>query len=724
MIKKLIIKDIATYKYSEIEPKQINYIYGGNGTGKTTLSRFINNPDNLTNGNIINDNSDFEVLTYNKDFVDKNFDDNSAIQGIFTIGQESKEIENQIQEKLKEKLQLDEEIKQKNITIDKLTEDALRERNTLYDECWFAKKNFDKYQRCFTGFRDSKERFAEKCMELLSNKINNTFDSIDEEYKLLYETELKVVDNFQLIKKTELDALENSSILEKSIICIQNNAFSELINSLKNSDWVKDGLKYINNSAKCPFCQQEISETIKNSLFEIFDETYNKQIEQLSNFNQSYIDITDKIFSHIETVIETNVEFLEKNKLINLQSELKIIINSNKALINKKINTPSEIIKMASIDKIVDSINDEITLFNQKIEKNNNLAKNQSTARTNLSNKAWNIMANNILFETIKLHMDKIAGLNNGVYKLKNEIKIKQDKCDEIQTTINQLQATTSSIDNAINEINKALKAFAFTGFSLLKADDGRNYKIIREDGSDVRETLSEGEQRFITFLYFYQLIKGNIEAKRSAKRKIIVIDDPISSLDSNILFIVSTLVKNIISDCLSDESLIEQVFVLTHNIYFHQEISFKGNRKNRSPKKECFWTIRKKDNISNIEISDKNLIQTSYELLWEEVRDTSKSSSVSIFNTLRRILEYYFNIIGNLDYEKCIDNMEGEDKILCKSLLSFINVNSHMVNDDFVVIFDEDTISKYIKVFEKIFEITGHKSHYDMMMHIQNGDN
>lgn len=720
MIKKIIIKDVATYKYSEIEPKQINFIYGGNGTGKTTLSRFISNPNNLTNGNIINDNSDFEILTYNKDFIDKNFDDNSAIQGIFTIGQESKEIENQIQEKLSEKLQLDEEIKQKNITIDKLTEDALKEKNTLCNECWVAKKNFDKYQRCFTGFRDSKEKFTEKCIELLSDKITDTFNNIDEEYNLLYETELKTVESFKLIDNTELITLEQSNILETSIICIQNNAFSELINTLKNSDWVKGGLNYIKGSTKCPFCQQEISKTIKNSLFELFDETYNKQIEQLLNFNQSYIDSTNKIFSYIESVINTDIEFLEKSKLINLQSELKLIINNNRALIDKKINTPSEIIQLESADEIIKSINHEIISFNQKIEKNNNLAKNQSAARTNLSNKAWNIMANNILFETIKLHKDKITGLNNGVYKLKNEIKNKQDKCDEIQIIINKLQAKTSSIDNTINEINKALKAFAFTGFSLLKAEDGRNYKIIREDGSDVRETLSEGEQRFITFLYFYQLIKGNIEAKRSVKRKIIVIDDPISSLDSNILFIVSTLVKNIISDCLSDESLIEQVFILTHNIYFHQEVSFKTNRKNRSPKKECFWTIRKKDNISNIEITDKNLIQTSYELLWEEVRDTSKVSSVSIFNTLRRILEYYFNIIGNLDYEKCIDNMEGEDKILCKSLLSFINVNSHMVNDDFVVVFDEDTISKYIKVFKKIFEITGHKPHYDMMMRIK----
>lgn len=717
MIKKLIIKNVATYKSLEIEPKKINYIYGGNGTGKTTLSRFLNNPDNLTNGNIIKDSTDLEILTYNKDFVDKNFDDNSAIKGIFTIGQESKEIELQIQEKTKEKIQIDEQIIQKNNTVDKLTQDALVERNSFYEECWLIKKQYDKYQQCFTGFRDSKEKFAEKCKEIQSVKIIDTFENIDEEYKLLYETELKIFDRYDLIDTTQFDILESDSILGTSIVCIQNSEYSELINKLKNSDWVKDGLKYLGDDLTCPFCQQKLSTEIKNGLFEIFDETYNNQLKLLSKFNESYIQATNKILEYIDNIINSNITFLEKNKLINLHSELKIVINNNKQIINKKISTPSEVIKLESVQKILALINEEINQYNQKIDKNNDLANNQANSRNNLSNRAWQIVANNILFDRIKQHKEKISGINNGVFKIKNEIKLKKDKCNELEVEINKLQATTSSIDNAINEINKALKAFAFTGFSLLKAEDGRNYKIIREDGSDVRETLSEGEQRFITFLYFYQLIKGNIEAKLSTKQKIIVIDDPISSLDSNILFIVSTLVKNIISDCLAGNNLIEQVFIMTHNIYFHQEIAFKGARQNRSSKTECFWTIRKKNNVSNIELSEDNLIQTSYELLWQEIKDTSKSSSVTIFNTLRRILEYYFNIIGKIDYEKCINNMDGEDKILCKSLLAFINVNSHIVNDDFVIIYDEDTISKYIKVFEKIFEITGHKAHYDMMM-------
>lgn len=58
-----------------------------------------------------------------------------------------------------------------------------------------------------------------------------------------------------------------------------------------------------------------------------------------------------------------------------------------------------------------------------------------------------------------------------------------------------------------------------------------------------------------------------------------VIIDDPISSLDSNVLFIVSTLVKNLINDCRNNKNGIQQIFNLTHNIYFHKEITFLGSR-------------------------------------------------------------------------------------------------------------------------------------------------
>lgn len=69
---------------------------------------------------------------------------------------------------------------------------------------------------------------------------------------------------------------------------------------------------------------------------------------------------------------------------------------------------------------------------------------------------------------------------------------------------------------------------------------------------------------------------------------------DPISSLDSNVLFVVSSLLKDVIYKVLDGESNIKQVFVLTHNVYFHKELSFIGNGNN--PNKNIhYWILRKR---------------------------------------------------------------------------------------------------------------------------------
>ena len=60
-------------------------------------------------------------------------------------------------------------------------------------------------------------------------------------------------------------------------------------------------------------------------------------------------------------------------------------------------------------------------------------------------------------------------------------------------------------------------------------------YQIKRENGEIANSTLSEGEITFITFLYFMQLVKGGNTPETTNSDRIIVIDDPISSLDSTI---------------------------------------------------------------------------------------------------------------------------------------------------------------------------------------------
>lgn len=75
MINKIHIEDIATYVSSvEFQPKKINFIYGTNGTGKSTLSRILNNEISFPKCQITWDTGTKEdVIVYNRDFVEKIF---------------------------------------------------------------------------------------------------------------------------------------------------------------------------------------------------------------------------------------------------------------------------------------------------------------------------------------------------------------------------------------------------------------------------------------------------------------------------------------------------------------------------------------------------------------------------------------------------------------------------------------------------------------------------
>ena len=86
---------------------------------------------------------------------------------------------------------------------------------------------------------------------------------------------------------------------------------------------------------------------------------------------------------------------------------------------------------------------------------------------------------------------------------------------------------------------------------------------------------------------------------------------------------------------------------------------------------------------------------------------------------TVKRILEHYFQVIGGIKYEECINEFEGEDKLICKALIAFINDGSHSIFDDLVVSFDESSLENYLRVFKLIFERLHHIDHYNMMMRV-----
>ncbi|HGZ9931565.1 TPA: AAA family ATPase, partial [Staphylococcus aureus] len=327
----------------------------------------------------------------------------------------------------------------------------------------------------------------------------------------------------------------------------------------------------------------------------------------------------------------------------------------------------------------------------------------------------WIYIVNNMkqdLKEYVNFKNGKFKAIDNirrQISGLKNENKKTNKEIGEIETNI-------TSVEPTVKNINEILNKFDFKGFKLQENSNAKGtYLIVREDGSNANETMSEGEYNFITFLYFYYLVYGSHESTSLTSNKIVIIDDPISSLDSNVLFIVSTLVKNLINDCRNNKNGIQQIFNLTHNIYFHKEITFLGSRERFSPNEVMYGIIRKKDNISYFNTYENNPIESSYQLMWKEL-NSEEMSPITSFNTMRRILEYYFNIIGGMDYEKCINKFDGIDKILCKSLISGINDGSHFISDDFVITFDEASMRNYKRVFKLVFEKLGHIQHFEMM--------
>ena len=289
----------------------------------------------------------------------------------------------------------------------------------------------------------------------------------------------------------------------------------------------------------------------------------------------------------------------------------------------------------------------------------------------------------------------------------------------KLDLEIKELAKNITSIQPSVDEINKSLNSFGFQNFEIVPSKTGINqYQIQREDGTLAESTLSEGEITFITFLYYLQLAKGSTNEEDITNERILIVDDPISSLDSNVLFVVSTLLKEIIKSIKKDEGNIKQLILLTHNVYFHKEVSFIDGRTKESGD-TFFWIIRKNDNITSIQPFElKNPIQNSYELLWQELKNKDNSSGLTIQNTMRRIIENYFKILGKYGDDDLINKFENpQEKEICRSLISWINDGSHSIPDDLFIEQQESITDKYFDVFKRIFKEMGQIEHYNMMM-------
>lgn len=720
MIKNIKINNVATYSSETgLTPSTVNFIYGNNGTGKTTITRIIENPGEYADSCLSWDNDlEYNKLIYNRDFVKNNFNEETKLRGIYTLGEESETTYKKIEEMtvLKKKIQMEiNSQRERIIGFEKELKKIKEETANLFWEN-YKKKFCDSMLELYRGNINSKENFFDKCINIPYVENITPYETINEEYNILYKetlVERKLILNINL---NELINLINSSILTTAIVENKDITLFQLINDLKNSSWVEEGLQYLDNSyRKCPFCQNELSDEFIKEIYKLYDQRYKTQKIDFYNTKGKILEYKEYInvcLKENSDIIKNSAMILNINDLLDKieqelekkSSDLKYVCNINK-----------DVYPLKQLCELIDSENEKIKQYNIKINDIEN-------SKIKLISNGWNFIRN-ISNNDIETYNKKKLNIMQEMANAIEDKKQCEEKELELETEIHKLENSIAGITKSIGQINDILKKFNFTNFSLKENDDNLTYSIIRPNGEDATKTLSEGEFSFISFLYFYNLVFGSRNKCGLQEEHVLIIDDPITSMDSNVLFIISTLIRNLIDLCIEEKRNIKQIFILSHNVYFFKEVaySYGTSGKEKVREKYKYFAIRKINGVSQIEdYGYNNPIKSSYELLWDNLKRKDYKDGSNL-NTMRRILEQYFHTIGNgspnNNNKGLIDSFDEKDRLIVKSLLSYINDGSHSIMDGLYTSTDESSNQTAFKIFKQIFQELGHINHYKMMM-------
>jgi wobble nucleotide-excising tRNase len=595
----------------------------------------------------------------------------------------------------------------------------------LQEKCWKQKQLHDEYfQAAYFGVRSSAEKFKAR---VLSEKTSNAADlltlvALQEKAKAVFSGDTARVGTLTNIAAETLIASESHPLLVKPILGNQDVDIAALIDKLGNSDWVKQGRAYHKQSDEtCPFCQQPTNAHFASSLNAFFSDAYDDDIQLLITLLNEYKTAHGQLEITINGNIERNNTFLN-TELYNAEAlALSERLKRNQQLLEDKLTEPSRKITLDEIATLVTKLQDLVTEANNATNSHNQTVANIASEKQALTAQVWKYVLSELSADLSQYEQTKNK-LNRTIREMEKSLRVKQQERRGLEQQVKELERQTTSVQPTIDAINNLLAAFGFNSFSIKVADNVNHYQICRDNGDDASRSLSEGEKTFITFLYFYSLIKGAQSASGISTDRVVVFDDPISSLDSDILYIVSTLIKGVIEEVRNQSGYIKQVFVLTHNVYFHKEISFHKKRsKSSAMSDESFWMVKKKQQSSIVERCDENPIRSAYELLWQDVR-SSNISSPSLQNTLRRILENYFTMWGGMGKDEICELFEGSEKLICQSLFSWVNDGSHSIHDDLYINHGEQTNEVYLRVFREIFIKSEQLGHYIMMIGTETG--
>lgn len=716
----------------------VNFVFGPNGAGKTSVSRAIELPAVFAGTELsLVGSTDLQVRVFNKDYAQRTFGNEAGLSGVFVLGRESKEAQ-------EERAELDREAKDLRGRVSRCdrelgTEESrtgknyaiaqLRERlgNTIWSERVGLPKEL---QPAFDGFHGSKSKLMIKVLEhgrgAKSVDIKDE-DPLCERARTAFNSQATAIDAISVLSIAGIREVVLAEVWSQSIRGSSEVTVAELIENLRNSDWVREGVDFLNASdGRCPFCQQEVSSELAGHLENYFDEEYSIQIAALERDAESLGEYLRVLEAGVEERSEHVTAWIETSDYAAQAAALTTIVNEYRSIVEKKIASPSEIVNFPEITEAVGRLDKLIRKANSRIEDHNQLVHDRTAAVRELTNDVWNYFVWGRLDSALAVFLPEESILSQEIESLAAERAECLARIIEIDARLHVLAKSATSSQRAIGEINKMLVGAGFGNFKLTQAAalaDG--YQIVRDDGTTVDDTLSEGEQSFITFLYFLHELRGVDPQLGRVPDTVAVIDDPISSLDSSSLFFVSSQVRTLAQEALLENGTIKQLILLTHNVYFHKEVTYAYGRWKKASKarnRVSFHLIEKNVVGPNSIIGrTENPISTTYALLWEEIcrAQDPPQMTVSIQNSMRRILETYFGFAGDIDLSKLPEMFDGTERMICRSLISWLHDGSHSTDLLDAIHYSQagNSPEPWLRIFKEIFEKSGHIAHHDMML-------
>lgn len=410
------------------------------------------------------------------------------------------------------------------------------------------------------------------------------------------------------------------------------------------------------------------------------------------------------VFDNIDELVVTTPQISKQWELA--VEEIKSIYRENTLQIESKLKSPSTPITLKSCNSTITRLNDTVSQINVLIDKHNSKLLNKASSLNEIKKRFWELMRWEY-DQTISTYKSESA-VNQ---KEESEIILDQNtKIKEIATckqSISNLRKQTVNIEEAIENINNSLLDIGIVGFSVVKHGDNL-YKIARSDmNSEVFHSLSEGEKTVISFLYFIELCKGEKTAASSPNKKVVVIDDPISSLSHLYIFNIGQLIKK----TFFNSSLYEQVVVLTHSLYFFYELTH-TNKTKRDETQNLYRIIKNSDGSSILSMKYEE-IQNDYQTYWAMIKDSSTPPAL-VANCMRNIVEYFFSFVQKKDFNNVFQKPAlSADKF--KTFYRYMNRESHSLGQNIFDIkeFNHEIFKDGLKL---IFEECGYGEHYKAM--------